>query len=310
MLDQAAIAMRFASYLDLLILAGLAAFLIYGTRSSGTQSLGPVCRRWFAGGALLGVAFSGVGLLITAANMAGVPLGQLDLPSVWFVLGGTSFGIAAMVRCAALVLAALAALFLRDPRAALRAVAVLGSVAVASLAWSGHAIIDEGARGWGHLVADVLHLWAAGLWVGALVGLILLLFKPLDAQPATGFNQAHDALAKFSVTGTVLVTVVFVTGLVNGQFLVGIAHITALWTTGYGWLLFAKLMLFGAMLGLAAANRFLLTPSLARAMAGGRPQAAVTRLRWSLALELTSAVTIFGLVAWLGTLEPPISAAM
>jgi putative copper resistance protein D len=65
-----------------------------------------------------------------------------------------------------------------------------------------------------------------------------------------------------------------------------------------------KLLLFAAMLGLAALNRFHLTPALA--LAGDQPPSFAT-LRLSLTIEAGAATAILALVAWLGTLEPPMS---
>src|SRR3546814_15811165 len=59
-------------------------------------------------------------------------------------------------------------------------VAVLGTISVAaggglsSLAWSGHGAATEGGAGMVHLGADILHLLAAGAWVGALAALLLM----------------------------------------------------------------------------------------------------------------------------------------
>lgn len=67
-----------------------------------------------------------------------------------------------------------------------------------------------------------------------------------------------------------------------------------------------KLALLIGMLGFAANNRFRLTPALVTDPAIGA--LALCRLRSSLIGEITLAVCILGLVAWLGTLEPPIAA--
>jgi putative copper resistance protein D len=80
-----------------------------------------------------------------------------------------------------------------------------------------------------------------------------------------------------------------------------------MFTSLYGLLLVAKLLLFGLMLLLAAANRYFLTPSLAAAIETGNTSSAIGSLRRSLAIETGCAVTILILVAWLGLLAPPAS---
>ena len=86
----------------------------------------------------------------------------------------------------------------------------------------------------------------------------------------------------------------------NGWFLMGLTHLGALATTAYGRLLLAKLLLFGAMLCLAAANRYRLTPRLTEAL--NRPGAttpALSALRTSVTLEFALAVLVLAAVSWL-----------
>ena len=115
-----------------------------------------------------------------------------------------------------------------------------------------------------------------------------------------------SALARFSTIGTIAVIALALTGSVNLYLLVGVAHITDLSTTPYGQLLLVKLGAFAAMLGLAALNRFFLTGKLKRALVSGDVRAAVTALRISIGFEAGAAIAILGIVAWMGTLEPPL----
>ena len=109
-------------------------------------------------------------------------------------------------------------------------------------------------------------------------------------------------LARFSLLGTIFVATLVGTGLINGVMIVGWADLPALLGSRYGWLLGAKLALFGGMLALAALNRWRLTPALERAQSNRA--AAIGHLRWSLAVETGAAVAILALVALLGTLDP------
>jgi putative copper resistance protein D len=60
------------------------------------------------------------------------------------------------------------------------------------------------------------------------------------------------------------------------------------------------------MLGLAAANRFRLTPALAMVLdEPSRQRKALADLRRSIALETAAALGVVALVAWFGTLAPP-----
>ena len=210
------------------------------------------------------------------------------------------------MRIAALVLAGLAALVAtRGP--GLSVVALASGVALATLAWTGHGAAGEGAIGWAHLLADILHLIAAGAWVGALIGLMLLVVRPAKRVDAAHLTLTHRALHGFGSVGTLVVATLIVTGLVSGWALVGVDGLAALGTVPYGRLLLAKLVLFVAMLGLAALNRFRLTPAFEHSIATGDHTGALGALRWSLGVETACAVMIFALVGWLGTLEPSAS---
>ena len=100
-----------------------------------------------------------------------------------------------------------------------------------------------------------------------------------------------------------MVTLLVASGVVNGWFLVGPDNLTDLVSTPYGRLLLVKLGAFAGMLLLATINRYRLTPALK-----ARPDVlSVTSLRRAIGLEATLGFTVLALVAWFGTLEPPIS---
>ena len=208
----------------------------------------------------------------------------------------------------ALIVASVAALMAAGRTPLLGVVVIASAIAVATLAWTGHGAMDEGAKGWTHLLADILHLLAAGAWVGALLGLILLVARPDRRADTAHLTLTHRALHGFGLIGTIVVGTLIVTGLVNTWLLVGLGNLPKLAASLYGQLLLAKLVLFGAMLVLASLNRYRLTPALKHAMPGGDQRGALSALRRSLGIEALCAITILALVAWLGTLEPPMSA--
>lgn len=305
-MDAVGVAVRFALYLDLAALFGLAAFGLYGLRgeerrSGATIAFVPL----LAATALLGLLLSALGLATLAAGMAGVPLASVDLATIGIVVTETSIGTAWVVRMVSLLVALAAALAPARPGARLTGVTMAGAVALASLAWTGHGAMHEGAIGWVHLTADIAHLWAAGVWVGALLALVLLVFRKSERIDREHLLLSHRALAGFSAVGTIAVAVIVVSGLVNGWLLVGPANIGRLPSSPYGQLLIAKLVLFGAMLALAAGNRFRLVPAFERSLASADHGAALRALRHSLASEAACAAGVLALVAWLGTLEPP-----
>lgn len=68
----------------------------------------------------------------------------------------------------------------------------------------------------------------------------------------------------------------------------------------------AEILLFMAMVGLAAANRYRLTPTLGRALDARATQgAALAALGGSLVAEAELDLLALSLVAWFGILPPP-----
>ncbi len=282
---------------------GLSAFGLYGLRASERGSA-LALRPWLVTGAAVALLLSGIALALLAAAMTGAPPWPIDREAVGMLLDQPGIGTAWKVRIAALAVVALAALLLPRRGPWLGAAALAGGVALATLAWGGHGAAGEGATGWVHLGADILHLLAAGAWTGALLGLVLLVARPAARIDPAHLVLTHRALRGFGRVGTIMVATLVLTGLVNAWLLVGPDKIPALGTTLYGQLLLAKLVLFVAMLGFAALNRFRLTLRFKASITGGEHRGALRTLRQSLSAETACLVAIFALVAWLGSLEP------
>ena len=238
--------------------------------------------------ALGGMALSALWLLASGASMTGTPMLPPDWATAEILLTMTPIGPVLAVRAAALLAALALAL-----AGSTRLVLIPAAVTAATIAWTGHAGATEAMAGTIHRAADVAHIWAASGWIGALAAL-------LHAVTARRPNVDRVAvmLAKFALLGTIFVATLVVTGVVNSLMIVGIADLPALAGSRYGWLLGAKLMLFAGMLGLAALNRWRLTPALERG------DGAIGALRLSLAVETGAAIAIMALVALLGTLDP------
>lgn len=290
-----------------MLLLGLPAFGLYALRGPERVSGAVVpFRRMIGLLAALGIALSAGALILLAASMSGVAPGDVDRESIDAVVTGTSIGAAWQVRVAALLAAIwLSVMGWRKPKLGLAFASITGAIALGSLAWTGHGAASEGVTGWIHLGSDIVHLLAAGVWIGALFALGLLLFRRTSGMSGEHVILSHRTLEGFSTVGTVVVALIVLTGLVNSWILIGPANVPALFTTLYGQLLLAKLALFVTMLGLAAANRFRLTPALATAMRTQDHGVAVQALRRSLVLETAAALGILLFVAWLGLLGPP-----
>lgn len=171
--------------------------------------------------------------------------------------------------------------------------------ATASLALTGHAAAGEGLAGRFAQGADAAHALAAAAWIGSLVPLA----AALRGDGSCAASEAHARLARFSGLGSLVVSVLVLTGVVNAASTVGLPSLPRLALTVYGQVLIAKLALFAAMVGCAAANRFVLTPALGAALASPAP--VLKRLRLSLAVETAAGLGVLVLAAALG-LAPPI----
>ncbi len=273
--EWVAVALRLFLYIDLLLLAGLA---LCAGRTAPVA--GP--RGVFTALAIGGVVVTVAQFLATSLAMVGGEVAMLDGEMLRFLAQETPAGISAAVRILALGLLMLAA---RIP---------LAVVALATLAWSGHAGASEASLGLLHRTADILHLLAASVWLGTLV---LLLYGL--ARSNTVATDLLSALRRFARIGTLVVGALIVSGIVNLVAITGLDGVGQIVATEYGQLLGLKLALFTAMLTAAAINRWWLVP---RAEHGGAM--ALARLRGSVAIETTLAVGLIAVVAVLGTRSP------
>ena len=303
------ITVRFALYVDLMLAFGLPLFALYTVPARRNEGGAVASRLALSALSVVGAGLSMLGLLLIAASMSDVSLLKLDRESADGLLNGTAIGTAGKIRVVALLVAALLGFWpaaRRRVRCALQS--GIGAVALASLAWTGHGAADEGPRGLLHLTADIVHLLAAGVWVGALAGLLLLLAqtRSVGSDRTDRSAAAHRALAGFATVGTVAVALMLATGLMNSWFLIGFANVGSLASSLYGRLLVLKLVMFAGMIGLAGLNRFKLAPAI-KAREGALVSGAMRSIRRSVALEASLALIVLGLVAWLGTLAPPAS---
>ncbi|QNM96768.1 copper homeostasis membrane protein CopD [Chitinimonas koreensis] len=300
------IVVRFVSYADLMLLFGLPLFGLYGVKGNADDAHAAFGFRrllsWLAG---VGLLVSGVGMLVLAQAMSGVTeIGELERHVFGMIITGTNVGIAWVVRIASLVGILLCAWSCRrSPTPSLTLAALFGAVGLSTLVWSGHGAMDTGTRGGIHLAADTLHLLGAGAWLGALAAFLLLLLRPGQGDAYRHLLLLRQAVTGFSAAGTLIVGVLIVTGIVNYLLIVG-PTLQGMASSLYGALLLVKLGLFGAMLALAAANRFRLGPLLERARNSTEIARAKHALCKSLAIETAAMTLILLVVAWLGTLSP------
>ncbi|OPK07364.1 copper homeostasis membrane protein CopD [Pseudomonas sp. VI4.1] len=309
MSDPINVALRLALYLDLMLLFGLAVFGLYSFRGkervSGTLlhfgSLLPAT-------AVIGMLLSIAAFVVMTKNMSGASDWAELRPHMEMMLYETEVGYSWVTRMISLVVVIFAGSQNRRwPTGSLWVATIAGSIALATIPWTGHGAMDEGAQRFWHFAADILHLLAAGGWIGALAafGLMLSIRRANSEQLVRVLSRA---LRGFETAGALIVGTIIVTGVANYLFIVGPSVIEVVNST-YGVLLLVKILLFVGMIGLATLNRFYLSPSLERSVVAGDFSLAATALRKSVVIESTCAVVIVCLVAWLGTLSPSIEMA-
>lgn len=287
--------LRFALYADLMLLFGMPLFWLHALRGEERRSGAAFAfRRWIVLPALIGLALAAVTWLVLVAGMAGIPIGSLDMAMLGPVTTGTPIGLAFCVRIGALLVALLAGAVIGvAPLLGIILATVAGGIAMGSLAWGGHATMADGVAGWIHLSADIAHLLAAGLWLGALVALLRLVL--MDLRQEKNARLASRALHGFSTIGTIIVIALTTTGLINVWMVLLRSEQGLLPLDGYRLLLLLKLLAFGGMIALAAANRWVFAKRVARGDAAIRPV---------IAMELALGLSILALVALLGTMAP------
>lgn len=305
MTDWGLIAIRFALYADLMLLVGLAAFPLYSfTRAEREEgAILPLAAplTWLA---FAGLIISAFGFALSTAAMMGVPLAEIDVPMLLSMASETEQGAAWLVRTASLAAGFAVLVTLRRRRSLQYALALAGgAVALATLLWSGHTAATEGALGTVHRISDIAHMIAGAVWIGGIAAFAVLLYLRTETQGAARIAMLRRALADFAPVGTAAVAIIVITGTINGYAIFG-ADIATMFASTYGRLLSLKVALVGAMLLIAANNRWRLTPALEQTAVDATERTAWKRLRLSVALEATAAAAVLALVAWLGTLMP------
>jgi putative copper export protein/mono/diheme cytochrome c family protein len=242
-------------------------------------------------------------LMLVAVDVSGEALGEVfGSGAVTTLLGSTRFGHVFIART--LIALALGIHLLRarpdaQPHSLGGATAAgLAAALLGALALAGHGGATPGAAGVVHLVADVAHAVAAGVWVGSLLPLALLLAAARQAGDPAALAAARTGTRRFSNLGIVSVATLLATGIVNTIFLAG--GVPALAGTPYGQLLLLKILLFAAMVAIAAVNRLKLTPQLF----AGPSAPALRRLQRNASTEAALGLGVLIIVGALGSIPP------
>jgi putative copper resistance protein D len=320
-LSIAEVAVRAMTYVAALLMFGASVFAVYAPlRARGDtqdddgrerRALRRTVRQLQLGSAAAALVSGLACLVVHSAVVAGVPVLQAASGAVaGEMLRATLFGRALALHLG-LAVALIGAVAVErgevdapSSRSGDLFRAVLAAAMLGTFAWMGHAAATRGADHYVHLGSDVVHLLAAGAWLGALPLLAATLVRSAQRRSPTLDRIALATTARFSAVGAICVAALVTTGTINAWYLV--ATPAALFGTSYGQLLLLKLALLASMLALAARNRFVLMPRIEEAAREGAEagRVAMRRLARSAWIEGGFGVAIVVIVGVLGISVP------
>lgn len=167
------------------------------------------------------------------------------------------------------------------------------ALALISLPWVGHT--RTYGPTWLVVGSDLVHVAAAAVWIGGILGLVLTMSRWSDASA----SRAASTVARFSSIAGWTVTALAVAGTVLAWRILG--SIEGLWRTSYGQALLVKLCLVAGVLAMAAWNRYRLLPQV---RAEPHDRSGQRRLSTTLRLEAVGLVAILATTSVLAT-QPP-----
>jgi len=240
--DAAIWAARMVIYLGLFAGVGGAAFI---GLVAGARPLPGRTEVFIAGVMVAGLLATVLSLALQGIDALALPITRLLDREAWSSAFATSYGTTVLLAAPAMLIGLLS---LRVRKRAIE-VALAGVALIlvgGALASSGHASTApaEFSR-----PAVFLHAICVAFWVGSLVPLLAIL------REGRGCGGELDRFSR-------LIPLPLAALIASGLYLawVQLDRPDALWTTAYGEILFRKLVLVFALLGLAAANRFALVP--------------------------------------------------
>ena len=137
-------------------------------------------------------------LFAVTANIAGSPAAALDPRTITKVLFNTSFG---RVWCWRLLFAFILIGVCLAPLGRRRIGHLVALLLLVSLGWVGHAVEGQGVARLAHQINQMVHLLAAGLWLGGLVPLAWLLGQARSSSGAAWISVARHVVPRFSQMG-------------------------------------------------------------------------------------------------------------
>ncbi|WP_440119651.1 copper resistance CopC/CopD family protein [Paenibacillus sp. QZ-Y1] len=294
-------------YLGLSVILGTLAFLLFriAPSSMAREPLdvpGSYKLLWISYGATSVAAL--ISLPLNTLYESGVSLGEFSWALIGSALKLTSFGQIWIVQMLIVMLLAVTILsgYDRDRSIGIRIWSSYGSLALV-LGWlfthamTGHpAAADQRALA---ITMDFVHLIGAAFWIGALTAMAICLPPLADKLPAKVRGEVYwTAIRRFTAWGIGAVAALVATGIYSSLIILPAPVLTSLFTTAYGLVLIAKIVLLIVMLVFAWRHA-----SIARTASG-------SRLSGSLKAELAAGAVVLALAAVLTHLSPGQPAAV
>ncbi|MCO5219981.1 MAG: copper resistance protein CopC [Thermomicrobiales bacterium] len=242
------------AYLGLLMAAGLAIFRVLSV-SAGVAPRASTwtIAAWSAGIAIVATALT---LPLTVARQFGYSLQSLFTPARWTDELDTN-QVNWLISLIVGLLIALLASRQATPTGT-EAITLTGvAIAVISPTLSGHT--NSFTPIWVFRTSNVLHVLTGSIWLGGLIG-ILLLLRPAKDQNDGDPGASARVVTRFSAVAGVVLAVLLATAVTSAWITLG--SLNALWTTDYGRLVLIKAGLVLAASLVAAWNHFRLVPAI------------------------------------------------
>ncbi|KJC35887.1 copper-binding protein [Bradyrhizobium sp. LTSP885] len=252
---------------------------------------GPAGGRVILGSLGVGLVSAIASLGLQGVDLLNLPLSGLATRAPWVSALATSLGPAMLIAIAAMLMAAIGWRISSVSVARIPSAVAMVGVGLA-LAASGHAA--TASPQWLTRPAVFIHGVGLAYWIGALGPLAAMAWRRSDRLPRT--------LKSFSTIAVPVVALIALSGLALA--IIQLESFAALIDTRYGNILALKLGLVLLLLVLAALNRFVFTPAVARDVGNAKP------LLRSVLAECVLAVAIFALVAGWRFTPPPRALAM
>ncbi|MBH98007.1 MAG: hypothetical protein CMM56_06090 [Rhodospirillaceae bacterium] len=282
MLDNLVVILRAAIFLSLLQTSGVVLFIFLFNHYL-TSSKAPI---YFLGiiSAFSGATFIVVRYLFEPVRLTGTLNGFIDI-SIHEFLITSNFGISQFLRFLGSIIIGVSLLLFRrnwNPSS------FLGVILIASsFSFIGHVGANE--QQWILGILLTIHLLSAAFWFGSLV--------PLHLVCTREAIEAGKLIKHFSKIATYIVPLILFAGL--GLAIILLPNFSSL-KTPYGILLISKIIGFTVLMGIAALNKFKLSPSIS---AGNRNSCIL--FKRLIALEILLITIVLYITATMTTLYSP-----